>query len=137
MKRFDVADAPAGVGLTGYGRTLEELFAHVALGMFGVRADVTRVQPMATVPVFVHAEGLDGLLVGWLRELVTAAARDGLVFMNCRVHQVAETAVGGDITGEAYDPQRHTLLRDIASVTAPDPAVRRDGALWVAQVTLT
>ncbi len=137
MKRFDVADAPSGVGLTAYGRTLEELFAHLALGMFGVRADVTAVQPMATVPIFVHAEKLDELLVGWLRELVLAAARDGLVFMNCQVHQVAPTAVGGEAVGEAYDPERHVLLRDITSVTSPESAVRRDGELWAAQVTLT
>lgn|SRR3989338_802994 len=137
MRRFEITEVSGGgIGLTGYGRTLEELFAHLALGMFGVRADVTAVQPMATVPIFAHAEGVDAVLLGWLRELVMASARDGLVFMNCRVRQVAETAVGGEAMGEAYDPQRHPLLRDIASVTSSEPVVRRDGALWVAQVTL-
>lgn len=151
MRRFEITEAGGGsVGLTGYGRTLEELFTHLALGMFGLRADVTTVQPMASVPIFAHADDLDMLLVAWLRELLFAAERDRLVFMNCRVHQVtlvpADHPAGtsekpnlcmGEAVGEALDPDRHTLSRTLKAVTSREAAVRRDGDLWVAHVTLT
>ena len=139
MKRFEIIDRAETAGLTGYGRTLEELFAHMALGMFGARADVTAVQPMASIPILTEAEHLDGLLVAWLRELLHAAARDGLVFMNCRVGQVEPNLhmMSGEAVGEALDPERHTIYREVSTVTAgASPAVRRDGDLWVADVLL-
>ena len=134
MRRFEVTEGSEGVGLTGYGRTLEELCAHLALGMFGLRADVTMVQPMATVPVIAQADDLDRLVVAWLQELLVAAHRDGLVFMNCRVHQVAPTAMNWEAVGQALDPERHTLYRELATVTGGAGVVRRDGDLWVAHV---
>ncbi|MBI4226670.1 MAG: archease [Candidatus Omnitrophica bacterium] len=141
MKRFDMVDAPAGVGLTGYGRTLEELFTHMALGVLSVRADLATVQPMASIPILAQADSLDELLVAWLRELLFAAARDGLVFMNCRVTQIAPAApqclMSGEAVGEALTPGRQALLREIKAVTAQEAGVRREGELWTAQVTIT
>lgn len=134
MKRFEVLDHTADVGLRGYGRTLEELFAHMALGMFGLIADVTTVQPMASVPILVQADDLEGLLVAWLKELLYAASRDHLLFMNCKVHQVIPTAVSGEATGEVFNPDRHAVFREIKAVTYHQLAVRREGELWVAEV---
>lgn len=138
MKRFEVLDHTADIGLKGYGRTLEELFTHMALGMFSVRAETTTVQPMASIPILAQADDLNALLVAWLRELLLAAERDGLVFMNCRVAQLVPagqpTSLSGEATGEALNPDRHTLLREIKAVTYHEAAVRREGDLWTAQV---
>lgn len=134
MKRFEIFDHTADIGLRGWGRTLEELFLNIALGMFGLRADVTTIQPMASVPVLAQADDLDGLLVAWLRELLYAGERDRMVFMNAKIHQVTPTAISGEATGEALDLDRHTLLRELKAVTYHEAAVRRDGDLWTAQV---
>ena len=134
MRRYEILDHTADIGLTGYGRTLDELFLHMAQGMFGVRADVTAVQPMASIPILVHAEDREGLLLAWLKELLFAAERDRMVFMNCRIVQLLPTALSGEAVGEAYDPSRHTLFREIKAVTHHGVEVRRDGELWTAQV---
>lgn len=136
MTRFELVDHTAGIGLRGYGRSLEELFLHMALGMFGIIADVTTVQPMASVPILAQADDLDSLLVAWLTELLHAGQRDQLVFMNAQVFQVipAPPGISGQATGEAFDPARHPLHRAMKAVTAHEAAVRREGGLWVASV---
>lgn len=134
MRRFEIFDHTADIGLKGYGRTLEELFLNMALGMFGLIADVTTVQPMASVPVLAQADDLEGLLVAWLRELLYASARDKILFMNARVDQVTPTAVSGQATGEALDSERHALLREVKAVTYHGISVRREGDLWVGEV---
>ena len=147
MKRFEILDHTADVGLRGYGRILEELFAHMALGMLGLVAETTTVQPMASIPIMAQADDLELLLVAWLKEILFAAERDHLVFVNCRVMQVMPTAVTsqgavvrppfavatGEATGEALDPTRHTVFREIKAVTRHELSVRREGDLWVAQ----
>ena len=135
MTRYAILHSPTGLTLTGYGRTLEELFGNLALGMFGVVTDVTAVQPMASIPILAQAETLEALLVAWLTELLHAAARDQLLFMNCRVHQVTPTAVSGEATGEVLDPARHTVSRTLKSVACDESGVRHLGDQWVAQVT--
>ncbi len=149
MTRFEILDQLGGVGLKGYGRTLEELFGNLALGMFGLVAEVTVVQPMASVPILAQAETLEALLVAWLNELLRAAARDQFLFMNCRVHNVTPVPVdnpagageppilciSGEATGEVLDPSRHPLSRTIKVVTGHESGVRHVGDQWVAQVT--
>jgi len=138
MKRYDIIDHTADVGITGYGRTLEELFLHMALGMFGLIADVTSIQPMASVPILVQADDLEGLLVAWLKELLYAAERDHLFFMNCRVHQLIpdkpNLCMSGEATGEAIDHDRHQVFREVKAVTYHELGIRREGDLWVARV---
>ena len=136
MTRYEVFDHTADLGVKGYGRTWDELLTHMALGMFGVMADVTVVQPMASIPILAQAEDEAALVVAWLRELLYASERDRLVFMNCRIHQATPTAVSGEATGEAYDPTRHLLFREVKAVTYHGASVVREEGLWVAQVIL-
>ncbi len=139
MTRYEILQHPTDLGLKGYGRTLEELFSNLALGMFGLVTDVTAIQPMASVPIFAQAETLEALLAAWLNELLHAAARDQLLFMNCRVHRVIpdgpHLGVSGEATGEVLDPSRHVLSRTIKTVTCHESGVRHAGDQWVAQVT--
>lgn len=139
MTRFEITDQSGRVTLKAWGRTLEELFTHMALGMFGARADVTAVQPMASIPILAQGDDFDALLAAWLRELIAAAARDQLVFMNCRVTQVAmapsELCVAtGEVVGEVLDSERHAIAREFSTVR--EPVVRRDGELWMAEAVL-
>ena len=134
MTRFEILDHTADIGLQGYGKTLEELFAHMALGMFSLIAETTTIQPMASIPILAQAEGPELLLAAWLREILFAAARDQMVFVNCRVHQVMPAGMTGEVTGEVADPQRQTIFREIKAVTQHALSVRQEGDLWTARV---
>ncbi len=89
---------------------------------------------MASIPILVQGETTEALLVGWLKELVVAGARDQMLFMNCRVHQLAATAMSGEATGEVLDLDRHQVFRTIKAVMPHELSVHREGDVWAAQV---
>ncbi len=134
MKRYEVVEQSADVGIRGYGRSTEELFSHMALGLFDLMADVTRIQPMATVPMLVQADDNEFLLLAWLEEILLASQRDQMLFMNCRVHQPAPHAIAGDVTGEVLASDRHKVFREVKAITPHGLFVRKEGDLWTAQV---
>ncbi|MGC9063671.1 MAG: archease, partial [bacterium] len=70
MKRFELIDHTADIGITAYGNTLEELFENAAYGLFSVITDIDTVEPKEQYRVFVDAMDEEELFIAWLNELI-------------------------------------------------------------------
>ena len=120
MKKFEIIEHTADVGIRAWGDTIEEAFEQAALGMFSIIADVSKVDFIGEAEVRVENEEMDGLLVDWLSELlylfdaeriflgkfeVNIEERDGRYFLKGRVF------------GERYDPKKHGMGVEIKAVT--------------------
>ena len=80
MKRYEVVDHTADIGLKSYGRDLRELFANTAAGMFAIIAEGSGMAAACSVMIDEEASGQEDLLVAWLRELLFLYATRALIF---------------------------------------------------------
>jgi SHS2 domain-containing protein len=114
--RYEEIDHTADVGIRAYGRTLDELFANAAEGMFSLIADLTAVKPVGEVEVRLEADDLPTLLLRWLSELLYLHEMQKLLFSSFEA-RVVGTSLEGRARGEAIDKTRHELKLAIKAVT--------------------
>ncbi len=114
--RFEEIDHTADVAIRAHGRTVDELFANAAEGMFSLIADLTKVKPVGEVEVRLEADDLPTLLLRWLSELLYVHETQRLLFSSFEAHVVG-TSLEGRARGEAIDKTRHELKLVIKAVT--------------------
>lgn len=160
---YEVLEHTADVGLRARGRTLEEVFTNMALGMLAlVVAEPGRISGREQRRVAAGAEDLEGLLVAWLSEFVYLVDAEGFLVARIegaritgRAAAIDETGAtdrtgGGDaesamwtvsavVHGERIDPTRHQMELEIKGVSYHLVKVGRSdvagepGGGWVAQ----
>jgi len=114
--RFEEIDHTADVAIRAYGRSLDELFANAAEGMFSLIADLSTVKPVGEVEVRLNANDIPTLFLHWLSELLYVHETQRFLFSSFDVH-VAGTALVGHARGETIDKSRHELKLAIKAVT--------------------
>lgn len=115
---FEVFDHTADIGIFAFGRTLEELFANAALGMF---AQIWEFDPLPelTVSREITAEAPDRelLLQTWLANLLFVHDVEDLLFGKFEISLAAETLAGGRAYGVPMDSAANRLKTQIKAVT--------------------
>lgn len=116
MPRIVEESHTADVMYTVEGSTLEEVFEHAALGMFGyIVTDLSAVRPVVGVEIRVNGFDLENLLYRWLEDLLILHDTRGLVFSRFAVKGIYRAGSGGDpayrlsgfAAGERFDPRKH------------------------------
>ncbi|HEY8477001.1 MAG TPA: archease, partial [Chloroflexota bacterium] len=154
---FETFEHTADVGLLAHGRTLADVFAHAAQGMFALLVDLDAVRETESRQVEVADDDLASLLVAWLNELLFLFDVEHLLFRRFAV-SLAER--GGDaladqrgagspegegasrwrLTARAYgervDPRRHLLGTHIKAATYHQAEVWQEQGAWHARVIL-
>ena len=114
--RYEEIDHTADVGIRAYGRTLGELFANAAEGMFSLIAELDTVKPVGEIEIRLTAEDPPTLLLRWLSELLYVHETRHLLFATFDVN-AAGGSLRGRARGEAIDKKRHELKLVIKAVT--------------------
>ena len=133
VRKFDIIDHTADVGVAAHGATREELFGNAALGMFTVIGDLGRVAPREKRDVIVDAKDLESLLVSFLAELLFIHEIHHFMICDVRVDFVTDTRVQATVRGEALSP-KHEIYTEIKAVTHHDLKVEHTGDGWNATV---
>lgn len=135
MKPFEIIEHTADIGIKGTGRTVEELFEHMAQGMFSLIVPPEEVRLQVSVPVQARAEGKELLLVAWLRELLVLFDTKGILGRSFKVERLKETQLLATVSGEKLDLTRHHADKEVKAVTYCDLSLKQeaDGG-WSAQV---
>lgn len=134
----DVATADAA--FEAWAPTLPELFEAAADAAANVMVEeVSAVERQEERPLDLRAESLDLLLFALMEELIYRKDAEGLL-LRASVGEVVEEAgawrLRGALWGEAIDPARHELLRDVKAVTLHRLAVERTTGGWRATAVL-
>ncbi len=117
--------------------TLRELYGASAAALFDVILDIRTVEPRHEVPVHVHdAADEEDLLVRFLSELLFLHDARGWVFHACRVDELESDRFEGVALGEMFDPERHTILRQVKAVTYHHLLLHQDREGWSARLVL-
>ena len=114
--RYEEIDHTADVGIRAYGRSLDELFANAAEGMFSLIADLAAVKPVGEIEVRLTADDIPTLFLRWLSELLYLHETQRFLFSSFDV-RVEGTSLRGHARGEVIDKKRHELKLVIKAVT--------------------
>jgi len=122
------------VGLRVRGRSLPELFDNAARGMIELMLEPGGVRPRQQRRIEARADDVEGLLVGWLGEVVFAFDADGFSPARARVERLEAGMVEGTLCGEPFDHERHVVRNAIKAVTWHNLKVERQGELYCVSI---
>jgi SHS2 domain-containing protein len=131
---FESFETTADVGILAWGKTLEELFANAARGMFALMVDSGTVRPTGHLPIEAQGGDLPSLLVAWLNELLYRCEAAEWAPSNVRVTAVDGSHASGELAGEPTDPGRHRFKGIVKAATYHLLECQKDGDRWRARV---
>ena len=70
MKKYEVFEHTADVGIKARGADLGEAFENAALGMFDIISDVDIIETIGEYDITLSSPDIEQLLVDWLSELL-------------------------------------------------------------------
>jgi SHS2 domain-containing protein len=117
MKRFELIEHTADIGLTACGKDLPEAFANAAYGMFSIIAELDNVREVETRRVEVSSDDIEGLLFEWLNSLLYYLDVEMLLFKRFDIIEFGDTRLVADCRGEKYDASRHRIKIGVKSAT--------------------
>ncbi|MBN1978875.1 MAG: archease [Anaerolineae bacterium] len=122
-ERFEEIEHTADVAIRVRGGDLAGLFANAAYGMAWQLADPEGVDPTIERSVELEAYDVETLLVAWLGELLYLGERDGCVFTEFDMREVAPTRLRAVARGGAAREYRG----HVKAVTFNELEIRRTG----------
>lgn len=114
---FEVFEHTADAGIIARGRTLAELFANAAAGMFALMVELEGVRTTEQRTIDVQARDREGLLVAWLSELLYYLDAEQMLFRRFQVEEMTDTHLRATASGEPIDRERHQLGFGVKAVT--------------------
>jgi SHS2 domain-containing protein len=114
---FEILEHTADAGIVAHARSLEELFANAAAGMFSLMADLGGVRQTEEREIDVEARDREALLVRWLTELLYYLDAEEMLFSRFDVEEATDTRLRARAYGERIDPRRHRLHFGVKAVT--------------------
>ena len=117
MKRFEIIEHTADIGLVAYGVNLADAFANAAYGLFSIISELKRVRATESREVAVTAEDFDSLLFNWMNQLIYLFDVEYILFKSFDITEFAKHKLQATCRGERYDPSRHELKQGVKSAT--------------------
>lgn len=117
MKRYELIEHTADVGLVAYGNSLAEAFGNAAFGLFSIIADLDNVEERECRALDLGEEDAEALLFEWLNSLVYIFEVEMLLFKRFDIQDFDGYHLKATCYGEKYDPSRHHLKTGVKAAT--------------------
>ena len=117
MKRFQLIEHTADVGLVAYGETLAKAFANAAYGLFSIIAELKTVKETETRQLELSEEDPEALLFEWLNSLVYLFDVEMILFKRFEITDFDGCRLRAVCYGEKYDPSHHHLKTGVKAAT--------------------
>ncbi len=134
LPKYQHIDHTADAGFKVYGKSLAELFANAAEGLFDMIASLDRVELKLERDVSVAAQDREELLVKWLSELNFLFVTRHEIYKAFDVHEISDTELRARVRGEKLDYDRHEIYTEIKAVTYHHLYIKETPEGWEAQV---
>jgi len=121
-RRWGSFPTTADVGIWASGSTSAALFEALGLGLFALMTDLRKVRPREERAVSASGGDPTELVVAFLTELLLLEQTDGFLAREIRARPVGDppTAIVASVSGERFDPERHTSRTEVKAVTFHD-----------------
>ena len=134
IKRFEILDHTADIGLVVYGKDLKSLFTNAGEGLFYLITDLRKVRRRTERRIRIRKESLERLMVDWLTELLYLHEVENLLFRKFDIESVGENGLGAVVTGEPFQEGFHEIKIEVKAVTYHQIQVEKANSGWRAQV---
>ena len=134
MKRFEVLDHTADIGLIVYGESLKTLFENAGEAFFHLITDLKKVKRRVEKRIEIKGENLERLMVDWLSELLYLHDVENLLFKGFKVESVGEGGLKARVKGEPFQEGVHVIKTGVKAVTYHQIEVRKENGRWRAQI---
>ncbi len=136
MKRFEILDHTADIGIIIHGENLKVLFENAGEAFFHLITDLRKVKRRVERRVTIGGESLDRLMVDWLSELLYFHDAENLLFKGFKVDSVGEEGLKATVKGEPFQEGVHVIKTEVKAVTYHQLEVRQENGRWRAQIIL-
>jgi SHS2 domain-containing protein len=134
MKRFEILDHTADIGIIVHGENLKALFENAGEAFFHLITDLRKVRRRTERRINLGGESLDRLMVDWLSELLYLHDVENLLFKGFNVESVGEDGLRAIVKGEPFQEGVHVIKTEVKAVTYHQIEVRQENGRWRAQV---
>ncbi len=117
MKKFDLIEHTADIGLTAYGQNLAEAFSNAAYGLFSLITDLRKVRQVESRTVELQEKNPEDLLFEWLNHLIYLFDTEQIVFKECEIQEFDGHKIKAVCHGEKVDPERHEIKLGVKAAT--------------------
>jgi SHS2 domain-containing protein len=118
-RRWGSFPTTADVGIWATGGNPAALFEALGLGLFALMTDLRKVRRQEERAVSASGGDPTELVVAFLTELIVLQQTDGFLARDIRARPVGNppTAIVASVTGERFDPARHSARTEVKAVT--------------------
>jgi len=134
VKKYELINHTADLGVEIYGRDLKELFQNAGEALFEILCDPSEVGDSVQRRLVVVGDDLEQLMVVWLGELLFLHETEGLLFKRFEVEEVEDTRLKATVHGERFKEGHHTIKAEVKAVTYHQIQVRHKGSGWISRV---
>ena len=131
---YRLLDHVADLGIEVWAPSVEELFVEGARALFDLIGTRGSTRTQAEEPVDLDGEDLEDLLRSWLSEILFRCFVRKRVFRDFEILQLDSKRLRAVARGESYDPERHSLRREIKAVTFHGLEIVQEPHRWRATV---
>lgn len=133
MGSFQVIEHTADMGIEVRADSREELFVQAARGLREILS-ATTVTGGAERTIEIEGGDVPELLVKWLNEILFLLETERFFPIDFVIEEVTDDHLRGRIRGEPFDPERHSIEREIKAVTYHQLRVEKQDGLWQARI---
>jgi SHS2 domain-containing protein len=136
MKRFEVLDHTADIGLIVHGGDLKALFENAGEAFFHLITDLRKVKPRIERRINMGGESLERLMVDWINELLYLHDVENFLFKEFEVESVGEDGLKAVVKGEPFQEGAHVIKTEVKAATYHRIEVLKEKGRWRAQIIL-
>ncbi|MBL7068874.1 MAG: archease [Candidatus Omnitrophica bacterium] len=134
MKRYEIINHTADIGIKVYGKSLEELFINAASGMFEIIADLDGLKPSTSIKVKLEAQNDEELLVAWLDELIYNFYTKKIIFSEFKISSLSAAKIEAEAIGKHIGDKKSRLKTEIKAATYHDLKIEKESGNYQVQI---
>lgn len=131
---LDYIDHTGDAGILLRAENLRQLFERAAWGMFSVLTNVAEIRLVEETRIQAGANDLPALMLAWLSELNYRHVTEHRLFGKFEIRDINDRMIVAEVSGEAIDPDRHTIFTEIKAVTFHGLRLEKSDNGWEAQI---
>ncbi|MDD5492604.1 MAG: archease [bacterium] len=137
MKSYETIEHTADIGIRAFGKSLEQLFENMALGMFEQMADLSQVIEKQEKKIFVEAANEEELLIEWLNELLYLFFVKKYIFNTFKVKKILyHQKLEAEVCGLKLVKMNHPgiIKKEIKAATYHQLKIQQENGIYIAEV---
>ena len=134
MKRYEIIDHTADIGIKAYGSSLKDLFVNAAYGMFDIIADLDGIKPSTSIKITLDGQDPEDLLVKWLDELIYNFYTKRIIFSEFNIESISPTSIAAEVLGKHIGDRKSRLKTEIKAATYHDLKIKEKDNTYEVQI---